>query len=206
MTATGGAPLTTTVGVVDGVHGHTTHGGAHAQPAGTTGLAERAVLVLTVGSPHRWWRGRLEELAHFARGEANRGVLAFFGGELTPGASRTSELAALARLELHVVDDGPTGMYLSLSELPGLMSAWALETSSSPTAIFCGADDVALLAISVVQQRDVRRTVRIILDRGDLGGHARLVTLEVDDAVAALVTTTVVAHRDATAVVATAGL
>src|SRR3954454_15876648 len=32
--------------------------------------------------------------------------------------------------------------------------------------------DVALLAVGVMQQRDVRRAVRVVLDRRDLRGHA----------------------------------
>ena len=47
-------------------------------------------------------------------------------------------------------------------------------------------DDVALLTVSVVQQSDASGTVRIVLDRGNLGGHAVLVALEVDHAVTTL--------------------
>src|SRR5690606_27912101 len=67
--------------------------------------------------------------------------------------------------------------------------------------------DVALGAVRVVQQRDARRAVRVVLDVRDLGRHAVLVvTTEVDHAVGALVATTLVAGRDPTGVVATAGL
>ena len=50
-----------------------------------------------------------------------------------------------------------------------------------------GRQDVALLAVGVVQQRDVRRAVRVVLDGRDLGGNAGLLAPEVDLAVAALV-------------------
>ena len=44
---------------------------------------------------------------------------------------------------------------------------------------------------------------RIVLDRSDLGGHAVLVALEVDDAVTTLYAAALVADGDATVVVAT---
>jgi hypothetical protein len=64
------------------------------------------------------------------------------------------------------------------------------------------AKNVALLAVSVVQERDTCRPVGVVLDRRDLGGNAVLVTLEVNDAVAALVATTLVTRSDSTIVVA----
>src|SRR5690606_5448002 len=66
-------------------------------------------------------------------------------------------------------------------------------------------DDVALLAVGVVEQGDASRAVRVVLDVSDLGRHAVLViTLEVDDAVGALVTATLVTRGDAPLVVAAA--
>src|SRR4029079_19810679 len=45
-------------------------------------------------------------------------------------------------------------------------------------------DDVALLAVRVVQERDAGGAVGVVLDVSDLGRHAVLVmTMEVDDAV-----------------------
>src|SRR5438874_3584383 len=55
------------------------------------------------------------------------------------------------------------------------------------------ADDVALLPVGVVKQCDSRGAVGVVLDVRDLRRHAVLVrTLEVDDAVGALVPTTLV--------------
>jgi hypothetical protein len=47
--------------------------------------------------------------------------------------------------------------------------------------------DVALLPVLVLHQRDARRAVRIVLDLAHHARHAELVALEVDDAVLALV-------------------
>src|SRR5438034_11748521 len=47
--------------------------------------------------------------------------------------------------------------------------------------------DVALLAVLIVQQRDARRTVGIVLNRRHGGRNTDLVTLEIDHAVRLLV-------------------
>src|ERR671919_1274277 len=48
-------------------------------------------------------------------------------------------------------------------------------------------EDVALLAVVVVQEGDVGRTVRVVLDRRDRRGYTVLAPLEVDETIAALV-------------------
>ena len=68
-----------------------------------------------------------------------------------------------------------------------------------------GREDVALLAVDVVEERDARGAVRVVLDRRDLGRDADLVALPVDDAVALLVAAAAEADGDAAVVVATAG-
>ena len=91
----------------------------------------------------------------------------------------------------------PTGMLRSGSALPGRISASGPDISVSPCLHALRREDVALLAVGVVQQRDARAPVRVVLDVRDLGGHAVLVPLEVDHAVAVLVPAAVVARRDA---------
>ena len=49
-------------------------------------------------------------------------------------------------------------------------------------------EDVALLAVHVVQQRDAGVAVRVVLDMGDLGSDPVLLPAEVHDAVLPLVT------------------
>ena len=66
-------------------------------------------------------------------------------------------------------------------------------------------NDVALLAVEVVQQRDVGGAVRVVLDVRDLGVDAVLVVAtEVDHAVGALVATALVPGGDAAVRVTTA--
>jgi hypothetical protein len=83
-----------------------------------------------------------------------------------------------------------------------------LRTGAHPSALLQAdrRDDVALLAVGVLEQRDASGPVRVVLDRDDTGRHAQLVALPVDDAVHALVAAATMAHGDPAKVVAPAGL
>lgn len=65
--------------------------------------------------------------------------------------------------------------------------------------------DVGELAVRVLDQRDEGRTVRIVLETLHRGGDIGLATLEVDDAVGALVTAALETGGDAAEVVAATG-
>src|SRR5262249_32264934 len=66
--------------------------------------------------------------------------------------------------------------------------------------------DVPLLAVGVVEERDARGAVRIVLDAANDRRHAVLVALEVDQPVPALVAAATVICGDAPGVAAAAGL
>ena len=60
---------------------------------------------------------------------------------------------------------GADGDEAQRQQLPGLMSAVFAEMTSSPTVEALRREDVALLAVRVVEQRDARGAVRVVLDR-----------------------------------------
>jgi hypothetical protein len=64
--------------------------------------------------------------------------------------------------------------------------------------------DVALLAVGVGHERDSRGAIRVVLDRRHLAGDVRLVPLEIDDAVVALVAAAAPPRSQVTLIVAAA--
>ena len=60
-----------------------------------------------------------------------------------------------------------------------------------------GHEDVALLAVGVVEQADARRAVGVVLDGGEAGRHVELVAPEVDAPVVPLGAAAAMAHRQA---------
>ena len=143
--------------------------------------------------------------ANFAAGETNLAPRAFFRHELRGDAGRAAELPALALLQLDVVDRGAERDGAERKAVARLDVGVAARDDGVAHLDAVGREDVALLAVDVVEEGDARGAVGIVFDRGDLGGNADLLAAKVDDAVALLVTAAAEAAGDAPVVVAPAG-
>src|SRR4051794_21392925 len=204
MTAALRLAFATAVRVVDRVHGRAADGRALAEPARTAGLADRHVAVLDVADLADGRAAGEQHAAHLAGRETQRGVAAVLRDELHAGACGARHLAAPARLELDVVHERPSRDVLERQRIARLDVGADAGLHDRADADAGRREDVALEAVRVVQQRDARRAVRVVLDRGHLRRHAVLGALEVDDAIAALVAAALVTRRDAAVVVAAA--
>src|SRR5690606_11124570 len=146
------------------------------------------------------------DAAHLGRGRAECGPVTLLGDELDRDAGRVADLAALPGAQLVVVDRGTDRDVAQRQGVAGLdvgvLAALDRVTDAQPTR----GEDVGLLAVGVVEQRDPAGALRVVLDGGDLGGHAVLVAFEVDHAVALLVAAAAVARRLTAVGVAAAGL
>ena len=144
---------------------------------------------------------------HLAGGQAQRRHVAVLGHQLDRGAGRARRSGRRGRAASSTLcTTVPTGMRASGRQLPTAMSASSPEATLMPTVSRCGREDVALLAVGVVQQRDVGGAVGVVLDRGDLRRHAVLAALEVDPPVEALGAAAAVARGLAPVRVAPAAL
>ena len=164
-----------------------------AHVAGAAGLAEVLVLVVEVADLADRGHAPDADPADLARRQPDLGVVALLGEELGRRAGGPDDLAALAGDELDVVDrraerdvgDRQGVADAGLGVRPGDDDVADLQP--------VGQQHVALLAVAVVEQPDARRAVRVVLDRGEAGGHADLVALEVDPAVVLLLAAAAVA-------------
>src|SRR5262249_22719722 len=146
------------------------------------------------------------DAAQVAGGELQQRVVAFLRHELDGGAGAAPELRAAARPQLDGVDGGAqrdAGERQAVARLdvglgPGLDGGADAEPD--------GGQDVAPGPVRVLEERDARGAVGIVLDRLDHGAHADLVAPEVDDPVEALVPSAPVPCGHPAAVVAAAGL
>src|ERR671936_1228411 len=203
MTAARGLAFAAAERVVDGVHRHAAHRRALPLPPVPPGLAELDQLVLRVPDlAHRATAGRLDQ-PHLAGGQPQGGDLPLLGHELHAGPCRAGHLRAAAGLELDGVDDCPHG---DVAERERVARA-DLRPIAGHQGIAhrqpVGSEDVALLAVAVVEQRDPRAAVGVVLDVGDLRRDAVLVATEVDLTVPALVPATLVTGGDPALVVPT---
>src|SRR6266566_2213311 len=190
--------LAATVRMVDGVHRGAADGRALAAPAATAGLAVGDVLVVDIADLADGRPARQRNAAHLARGKAQDAVTLILRDQLDARARRARHLAALAGLQLDVVDERAGRDVRQRQGVAGLdVGAWArLDDRADPQSR--GGEDVRLRAVGVMEQRDPGRPVRVVLDRGHLRRDGVLDALEVDLAVLALVAASLVTAGDAT--------
>src|SRR5215218_6382687 len=206
MATTGGAALTTTVRVVDRVHGNAAVMRTLAEPAVTTSLTDRGVHVVRVR--HRTDAGEALAMdqALLAGVQADRHVALVTTHDLSVGAGGAGECAALADFQLNIVDDRSHRHVADRHRVARLdvdLLAGRHLVADSQTL---RGQDVGLLAVGVADQRDEGGAVRIVLDplHGRHIAHTAT-TLEVDQTQGALVTTATEANGHATQVVTAAG-
>src|SRR5690606_19634289 len=206
MTTTGSTTFTTTMRVINRVHGHTANGRTDTLPALGASLAQRTQAVLVVRDFAQGRAALGQNLAHFTGAQADGDVSTFASDQLNRCTCRTSELSALARLELDAVDGGTHRNVAQRQGVAGLDRRMGARDQLVTGTDALRRDDVATLTVGIFQQRDVGSTVRIVFHALDDGRNAILVAAEVDQTVVLLVTTANVASGDTAVVVTTAGL
>ena len=201
----GALALAAAVRVVAGVHDNAADGRTHAHVAHTARLAQANVLM--VGVAHGA-DGRLRaqrQLAHFAGGETHLSEAVFLTHQLSAHAGGANHLAAAAGLDLKVVDQGANGNVRQRQRVAGLDVGVLGGNHRVAHLQVQRGQNVALLAIRVVQQRDEGAAVRIVLDSRNLRRNLQLVALEVDHAILDLVAAALMTNGDL-ALLITAGV
>src|SRR5690606_12355811 len=204
LTAFASTAFTTTVRVIDRVHGHATDGRADTTPAHCAGLADLSQAVFFVADFTNGGTAVDMHTADFTRAQANLSVSAFTGQQHSGSAGGTGQLRTLAGQQLDAVNgctnrdvaDGQRVAGTDGSILTGHQRCANFQATRS--------DNVATLTVGIAQQCDVRGTVGVVFQALDLGGNAVLVATEVHETVVLLVTAPTMAHSDV-AVVVTAG-
>ena len=105
-TADGGFALAAAVRMVVGVHDRTTDSRSPAHVAFPAGFADRDVLMVDVADLADAGVAVDVDVALFAGGEADQGVVPFLRHQLRHVAGRADQLGALAGVELDAVDEG----------------------------------------------------------------------------------------------------
>src|ERR1019366_8565934 len=206
MASARGLALAAAHRVIDGVHGHAAVVRLPAEPAVAAGLADGDVLVLKVADLTDRGVAVHAHAPELARGHAKKRVRALLRHELRPSSGRARHLPAAARFELDVVHDCAERNRLERKRIPDHDVDRGSGDDRLADRETGGRHDVALLAVGVREEGDARRSVRVVLDRGDLRRNVVLVALEVDVAIALLVSAAPPPGREVAAAVAAAGL
>ncbi len=147
-----------------------------------------------------------ENLANFTGGQAHLGVARVDRHDRRAAAGGAADLGAATGNDLDIVDGRAERNLVQRQSVAddrlGFRAAGELRADQEAD----GRDDVALFAVRILEQREMRGAVRIVFDRLDRGHDAVLVALEIDEAVALLVAAADVTRRETAAVVASARL
>src|SRR3989442_6633818 len=191
--------------VADRVHRRAADARVAAEPARLARLADRQQLVLGVADFDDRRQALAPHHAHLRRAEAQRDVVALLRDDLHAGAGAAAQLAAAADLQLDIVHRGAERNLEQRHRVADAdIGARTGDDAVADVQSF-RRQDVALLAVRVVQQRDTRRAVRIVLDRRHTRRNRELVAPEVDAPVLPLVAAALPAGGDVALVVAPAG-
>src|SRR2546430_8310926 len=191
--------------VVDRVHRDPPHAGHAPEPAALARLAHRQELVLGVRALAHGGEALTAHHPHFGGAQPQRDVVPFLRHDLHAGSGRAGHLAAAPDLEPDVVYRGAQRDLEQRHRVayPDVGARAGDDRVAHGESL--GGEDVALLAVSVEQQRDACRAVRVVFDRRHLGRHAELLAPEVDAAILPLVAAAPIPRRDVALVVAAAG-
>src|SRR5450759_2003177 len=207
VASTGGLTLTATMRVIDRVHGDSTPRWAFALPAHAAGLAPVDVALLGVAHLTDRCAAAQVDVADLTGRHTQLRVGTVLGHKLHLGAGRPCDLGAAAGAKLDRMDHRTHGDVAHRQAVARLDVGARAALDLVTLAELVRRQDIALLAIGIVQQGDTGGAVGVVLDVSDLCLHAVLVmATEVDQSIGALVSATDVTRRDAPGVVAATAL
>jgi hypothetical protein len=144
-----------------------------------------------------------EDATQLARGQPQQRIAFLSCQHPSAGPCTPHQLPAPADLELHVVNRRAGRNGIEWQGVPGLDLRVGPRDKDIILDEALGSNDIALLSISVEEESNTGRAVRVILDTRHPGRNARLVPFEVNDAVGALHTPASMPDRDSAGYVAT---
>src|SRR5690554_2448470 len=206
MTTTRSTPFTTTMWVIDRVHGNTTNSRTHTTPASGTGLAQGAQAVFTVGRFAQGGTALAEDLTHFTGTQANGNVGTFTGYQLYGSTGTACNLGTLAWLQLDRMDSATNRNVAQRQAVTRLDRGFCAVEQLIASYHTLGGDDVATLTVGILQQSNMSGTVWIVFDALNDGRNAILVATKIDQTIVLLMTAATMTRGDATIVVTTTGL
>src|SRR5262245_58370876 len=201
--AAGSLSFATTVRVVHRIHRHTTNMRPNPAPAGASGFSQRNVFMFDIAYlAHS--RATLDwHSPNLAGRHAQLCVRPFLGQQLRKRSGGARHLPPFARTQFDIVNlraerNVPNRQSVARKNVGVFAAGNYLANFQSDRR-----DDVALLTIDVGHERDIRRSIRIILDLSYASGEAVFVALEIDDAIEPLMTATTPTNRDPAVIVTT---
>src|SRR5271165_6283170 len=196
MASAGSFSFAAAVRMVDRIHRHAAIVRASSEPAGFSRLAVRFIFVLDVADLADGGHAVGLHAAHFAGGEFQQRDVALARNKLGLRARRASHLRAFSGTQLDVVNHRSGGDVFQRQRVADQDVGFRARGHCAAHLQSNRADDVALLAVGVVEERDASRAVGVVLDGRDFGRDTGFVALEIDHAVGFLRSTAAETRRN----------
>lgn len=190
--------FTTTHGMINRVHGDTTHPRPTPQPSPPTRLSQGDVFVALVA--HLTDRGLTlrQDHVYLTGRQFDVGISPFLGHQLGKASRAPHQLSTSPRSKLDVVDLGACGNIAKRQHVTGGNIRFLTRHHRIAHDDLVGRNDVAFFSISIMQQGDTGGPIRVILDTRYPCGNVHLVTFEIDQAISLFMPTTAMPACDAT--------
>jgi len=192
MTASGVSAFATTHRMRHGVHRRTTHTRANSLPAIAAGLADDNAGVFAVADHTDGGSAAAGNTANFAAWQSDLGPASFSGVKRCTHAGTAAELSAATGLHLDVVHhcaERNCAEWHAVTDV-GLDPQTAFDAGSGRQPLW--GENITLFPVGILNQSDAGRAIGVVLDMSHGANHAVFVSLEIDDAIESLVTTTTV--------------
>jgi len=199
------ATFTTTHRVIMRVHNDTTVVRTTSEPTATSCLTGRLQRMIAVTNTTYSCLASTEDFASLTRGQLDNAIAAFTRSELSEVSCRTHEECTLSRTKLDVVDDGTNGDVLQRKSITNFRSSFSARHQRLTDLQSVGSNNITFFAVSVEEESDASRTIRIVLNRLHDSGNTIFLSLKVDKAIFLLVTATHIADSHLTNIVTAAG-
>ncbi len=187
--------FTTTVRVIARVHYGTADCRTNAEVTGLTCLTDLNGVVLDVADLTDCSLAVGTDISHFAGGETYHCKISFTTHKLSLCACGTNELTALAGIKFDIVDESTNGNVCKGKCVAGDDIRVSTGVKNCAVSYAYRSEDVALLSCFVLNECDIRGSVRVVFDTDDCLSSGVL-SLEVDYTVLLTVSAALMTNGD----------
>jgi len=205
MSAAAGFAFSPAHRMVDRVHGYAAVVRFLAQITFLAGFAELDVHVFNIADLADSGAAFDMNLPDFAARQLDLSIFAFFSAESGDLSGRSDQPGAASRNHLDIMDFQADGNILDFQAVAGFQFGFFTvhDGVADLEAVRC--DNVLLFAVSIEQQGDISRAVRIVFERADGCLDSIFAALEVNQPEQALGAAAAETAGDATPIISTAG-
>ncbi len=195
--------FTTTHRVIMGVHNYTTVVRTTSQPTRTSGLTRTFQRMIAVTNTTYSSLASTENQTSLARRQLDNTVTAITRSQLSKISSGAYQQSALSGTQFDIVDYSTHRNVLQRQTVTYFGGCFGTTHHSGTHLQTVGSNNITFFTVSVIQQSDTSRTVRIVLDCLYNCGYTIFLSLEVDETEKLLMATSKVTHSHLSIVVTT---